>query len=137
MRTLKIISLLGGLMISAFAATNTLAAPSLTLGTATGSPGQTVQIPVSFTNNGSVVSLQFDVQYNATQLAVGTPTGVTGLASSDVFLARRIVIAPSSSNTVLAAGQIAVIPFTLQANANGTFPLTLTNVVMTNARPPQ
>lgn len=129
----KIISLFGLLLIGVFISTTSWAAPGLSIGSATGSPGQTVNIPVTFTSDGTVVSLQFDVQYNVAKLAVGTPTGMAGLASSDVFMARRVVIAPSSSNSVLSSGQIATIPFTLQAKASGNLPLVLTNVVMTNA----
>ncbi len=133
MRTLKIISLFGWLMMGVFAVNTGWAAPTLSLGSASGLPGQTVNIPVNFTNDGSVVSLQFDVQYNAVKLSVGTPTGVAGLASSDVFLARRIVIKPSATNAALSSATIATIPFTLQASASGSLALTLANVVMTNA----
>ncbi len=139
MRIRKTMSLMA-MLLGALLAHTAWAAPSLSLGTASGTPGQAVNIPLTFTNDGSVVSLQFDVQYNAAQVSAGAPVagaalGAQGLASAEATPgARRIVITPTAGNTVMGSGQLATIPFTIAATAtSGNKTLSVNNVVMTTA----
>lgn len=140
MRISRIMSLFATLVVGMLLAQAGWAAPSLSLGTASGTPGQVVNIPVSFTNDGTVVALQFDVQYTTVPLTAGMPTagaalGTNGLASSEVTAGKlRVVITPSTGNALVGSGQMAVLPFTIQAGAApGDLALTLSNVVMTDA----
>ncbi len=137
---LFIIVLISALLTQAAWAIIFLPGATLSLGTASGMPGQTVDIPVSFTNDGTVVALQFDVQYNATQLTAGMPTagtalGANGLASSEVVSGtRRVVVTPTSGNAVMASGKIITFPLTIAAAASsGNQALTISNVVMSDA----
>ena len=116
-------------------------APSLTISSDSATPGQSVNIPVNFTNDGTIVSLQFDVQYDSSQLTTGTPTagaalGGNGLASAEINVGkRRVVITPMTGNTVMASGQVVFLPFTISAVATtGEKILSISNVVMSNAR---
>ncbi len=117
-------------------------APTLVLGTALGSAGQTVNIPVTFTNDGAVAALQFDVQYNSALFSAGTAlpsslTTATGHGVSSALIAAntvRVVVTPAENNGVLGAGQIVTIPWILSSGATGgSTPLTLTNVLFTDS----
>ena len=117
-------------------------APTLVLGTALGSAGQTVNIPVTFTNDAAVAALQFDVQYNSALLSAGTAlpsslTTATGHGVSSALIAAntvRVVVTPAENNGVLGAGQIVTIPWILSSSATGgSTPLTLTNVLFTDS----
>ena len=115
-------------------------APSLTIGSNSATPGQSVAVPVDFTNDGTVVSLQFDVQYDNAFLTTGTPTagaalGSNGLASAEVIAGtRRVVITPTSGNAVLGSGTVATMPFGVNASAGSSVQtLAVSNVVMTTA----
>lgn len=119
------------------------AAPNLSLGSVTQAlPGQVVNIPVTFDNDITVAGLQFDVQYDTTQLNAGTALAgsvlsVTGHGISSSLIAAntlRVVITPPSNNGVLTAGELATIPWNINgAAAGGPQPLTISNVVFTDS----
>ena len=58
------------------------AAPELNLSAVSGQPGGNVNVVVSYVGDGAVVALQFDVQYDASQLTSGTPTAGSALGSN-------------------------------------------------------
>ncbi len=60
--------------------TTVWAQPNLQIGSASGVPGGAVTIPVTFTNNGSVAALQFDLQYSSTVLTAGSLTSGAALS---------------------------------------------------------
>ena len=123
-----------------FVASSAYAAPSLSLGVVNGQPGDSVNVPVSFDNNGSVAGLQFDVQYDATQLTSSTATSGSGLAAgngveSSQYAAdvSRVIITPAADNALLTSGELVNIPFTILPQAlAGDKTLTISNVVFTN-----
>jgi len=112
--------------------------PELTVGTGSGVPGDVVQIPVNYVSDGSVTTLQVDIQFNAGQLSAWLPIagGALGV-THDLETSQpqtgllRIVITPPPDNAVLATGVLATIPFTINAAAiNGDESLTVGNSVM-------
>src|SRR5690242_5162301 len=72
------------LLAAALVASSALASPQLTAGTGSGSPGETVNVAFTFTNDSSITGLQFDVLFDSSKVAsVGTPTEGSALASTD------------------------------------------------------
>ncbi|TND04271.1 MAG: hypothetical protein FD120_1385, partial [Gammaproteobacteria bacterium] len=120
------------------------AAPSLSLGAATTATatGQTFTVPVSLTNDAAVATLQFDIQYNATQLTAGEPV-IAGVPtstqhsiawSSPAAGVRRLVISPPRANSAVLSGVLVTVPFTVSPSASaGSLPLTLAGITMSNA----
>lgn len=115
------------------------AAPSLALGSAKGAAGQVVSVPLTFTNDGSVAGLQFDVQFDATQLNAGATTAGSaltatghGIASSVVSAnTLRVVVKPSLGNGSISSAELASLSWGISAVApGGVQPLTITNVVL-------
>lgn len=53
---------------------NALAAPDIGLGSATGSPGDTVYIPVTYTSQGTIDSLEFILPFDAVALTINFAT---------------------------------------------------------------
>ena len=117
-----------------------IAAPTLSLGVVNASPGDSVEIPVTFTNDGAAVAIQFDVHYDSTQLTsaapiAGTALGTHGLASSIISPGiRRVVITPPSDNALLDSGELVNLSFAVQANATTTSRLiSISGVVISSA----
>ena len=52
-----------------------VAQPDLTVGADSGLPGATVTLPVTFTNNGAVVGMSFDITYNQALVTPGVLVG--------------------------------------------------------------
>ncbi len=107
-----------------FAASSANAVPGLSLGfSLNGQPGSSVNVPLSFTNNGSVASLQFDVHYDATQLSPGTVLSsstltATGHGASAAIVSPgtlRVVLTPPLDNAAINSGMAAALPSTLSA----------------------
>lgn len=127
----------------ALLATSAWSAPALTIGTASGTPGQVVNVPVTFTNDAAVSAMQFDVVFDAAKIsAVGTPTEGTALAATDheidsnlVSAGRFRLLVLSNSLAVIPSGQLVVIPFTLSGTvaAGTTVALTLSDVEFVDA----
>ena len=112
------------------------AQPNLQIGSASGVPGGAVTIPVTFTNNGSVVALQFDLQYSSTVLTAGSLT--SGAALSPHLSASatpssgtlRVVIYPPVASPAPGTntGVLVNIPLTISPSAGaGNYPLTLSS----------
>ncbi len=112
--------------------------PALTIGTGNGAPGDVVQLPIDFISDGTVTTLQADILFDASQLAVGQPTvggalGAThGLKTSLPQVGvLRIVITPPPDNAPLATGRLTTLPFTINAAAsNSSELLMLSNTIM-------
>lgn len=130
-----------GLLIGSLAPHSATAAPALGVGAAFGSAGQTVNIPVTLSNDAAVVALQFDLQYNTALLSAGTALPgslitATGHGVSSALIGpntMRVVVTPAQNNGVLGAGQIATLPWTLSSSATGgSTPLTISNVLFTD-----
>jgi len=110
------------------------AQPDISLNPATGKPGDTVTIPVQFTNNGSVVGLQFDLQYNSAVLDPGSLTAGSNLSphalssSSPSSGVIRLLITPPVTKPLppVNDGVIVSIPFTISSGASaGPYPISL------------
>src|SRR5690554_357202 len=52
------------LLLGAFYASSAIAQPSIIVGSATGQQGDTVTVPVSFENDGTVVGMNFNIEYD-------------------------------------------------------------------------
>ena len=120
-------------MASAFAQ------PDLTVGSATGKPGDTVNTAVTFTNNGAVVGMSFDITYDSTKVTPGKP--VNGSALGSHVLSSNVptpgtlkVVIISLANAVMGSGELFTVPWTIAASATGgNVPLTLANTVLSDA----
>ena len=115
-------------------------AQTLTVGS--GSGGQTLTIPVTFTNDANnVVGLQFDVNFNTTLVNITGATAGSALSgtsfgfntSSPSAGVRRIVISPPIVTPLpnIPDGEIAVLTINI-IGASGTAPLALADVSMSD-----
>jgi len=116
------------------------AAPELSAGTVSGAPGEQVTVPVNYTSDGTVAALQFDIQYNPSQLTMADPVaspaiGIHIVHSSEPSAGvRRILIVPPESNLVLDSGLLLDIPVTINSAASyQSETLTITAVVMSDS----
>ncbi len=128
------------LLLTALTATHAVAAVTLTVGSASAAPADTVSIPVTLTNDGSAVATLFDVTFDDTQLTAGTPSGAAALNGHGVAYNEtlpgtlRIIVSPPQNNAVLGSNVLVSIPFTVAANApSGGVALTLTHVEVSDA----
>ncbi len=128
------------LLLAAFTATHAVAAVTLTVGSASAAPADTVAIPVSLANDGSAVATLFDVTFDGTQLTAGTPSGAAALNGHGIAYnvtlpgTLRIIVSPPQNNAVLGSNVLVSIPFTVAANApSGGVALTLTHVEVSDA----
>jgi len=117
------------------------AAPELTIGTVNGAPGEQALVPVTISSDGSIVTLQFDIQYDSSQLTAADPVpsssiaGIYTVHSSEPSAGlRRILIVPPESNPVLGSGLLLDIPFTINPAASyQSEALIVTAVVMSDS----
>jgi len=118
------------------------AAPDTIIGSAAVLPGNTVNIPVTFTNNGTVSGIQIDIQYNPSQITAGEPVLDTLLnagyrvSSFEYTLgSRQLVIIPPASNPALKNGDVVQLPFTmgLSATVLTSVPLQVSQIIMSDA----
>ena len=116
------------------------AAPELSAGTANGAPGEQVTIPVNYTSDGAVVALQFDIQYDPSQLTMADPVPSAGIGAHTVHSSepsvglRRIIIAPPETNPVINSGLLMDIPVTINSTASyQSESLTITPIVMSDS----
>ena len=137
---LRKISWLGLLLAIGFSADQmVVAAPSLAVGQGAGTPNSFGTVPVTFTSDVSAVALQFDVQFDDSQLVAGTPS-LGSLATKQLLASAqptngvlRIVVY-STSNVPLPSGLLLNLQFTGQAGASdGVFSLVPVNAIVANA----
>ena len=138
--TKKLLGLLLVLLLLPIA--SAFAQPDLTVGNASGLPLATVSTDVSFTNNGDVVGMQFDINYDPLLVTPGIVVGGSALAphsvSSDTPSAGvlRVLITPPIQIPLpkVNSGVLVTIPWTISGGAAaGNTALTLANVVFSNA----
>jgi hypothetical protein len=118
------------------------AQPNLQLGSVTGMQGETVNIPVAFSNNGTAVGFQFDVQFSSTQFTIGALTDGPALSPhlrhSSIPSAGtlRVLVRPEVSAALpnINNGILLNIPITISATAAyGPHDLTLAGVVFSDS----
>lgn len=123
--------------------TSAFAQPDLTVGSATGQPGATVSTAVSFTNNGAVVAMSFEITFNPALVTPGPATPGAALAPHTVATnisapgTLSVAITPPIINPLPTVnnGILLTIPWTISAgSAPATTALTLTNVAFANAQ---
>ena len=123
--------------------TSAFAQPDLTVGSATGQPGATVATTVSFTNNGAVVAISFEILFNPALVTPGPVTPGAALAPHTVATnisapgTLSVAITPPIINPLPTVnnGILLTIPWTISAgSAPTTTALTLTNVVFASAQ---
>lgn len=131
-----------GLVVFGFTSSDTLEAqPSLMAGSATGAPGDTLTIPVTFANDDRVVGFQFDLQFNDTPFTPGPLTDGPALsphirhASTPSAGTIRVLVRPEVTPTLprINSGLIFSVSFTIRAEATpGTYDLTLVGVIFSD-----
>ncbi|MDG4583601.1 MAG: IPTL-CTERM sorting domain-containing protein [Candidatus Competibacter sp.] len=123
-------------MASAFAQ------PDLTVGNGAGLPGATVNTDVSFTNNGAVVAMSFEITYDPTRVTPGAVTNGPALSPHSVATnipvagTLRVLVNPPLVNPLpnVNNGVLFTVPWTIAgAAAPGNVPLGLVTVVFSNA----
>jgi hypothetical protein len=115
------------------------ASPALSIGSTAGGPGTTVPVPVNFTTDTNVPSLQFDLHYATNYLAPGAPVRGSALADQLIYYTNGVlpgvyrVLMFSFSNAPLTNGVLVYVPFVIATNApdHDEF-LSLSNVVLSN-----
>jgi len=112
------------------------AAPAISVGSATASPGANISIPVTLTNDGSAVAMQFTITYDTGVLTAGTPILGNAAAGHTLSYAEntpgqiRIVISPPPGNPALGSGVLLDLPFTVNTTASpGSYPLDIQGIV--------
>lgn len=128
------------------AAMQAVAAPSMAAGSASGLPGAVIHVPVTFSRDASVTSLQFDITYDASRLEAGMAVAGTDISSHLLRSSvprpgtQRVVISPTATladvgkPALSGSNTLATIPFFIKGNARpASLPITLTNVIMSNA----
>ena len=117
------------------------AAPELLVGTVSGAPGEQATIPVNYTSDGAVAALQFEIQYDPSQLTAADPlpspaiAGIYTVHSSEPSAGlRRIIIVPPETNPVISSGLLLDIPVTINPTASyQSESLAITAVVMSGS----
>lgn len=119
------------------------AAPVLTVGAASGAPGEQVEISISLVNDSNVTAVGFDVLFDASQVAaVGAATAGPVLATTDhevhsnvVSEGRFRILVVSPDLLALPDGVIVTVPFTLaeEAESGTSVALSLSDVEMVRA----
>jgi hypothetical protein len=103
-----------------------------------GDPGQTVFVNVTFTGDGTVTGLQFDLSFDSDFLTVGTPASGPALTDHDLdteILTPGIlrILVHSSTNDILGNGIVVALPFTIDSTTpDGFYPIDRSGVVMGN-----
>lgn len=111
--------------VSAFAET----APSVTVGNAIGSTGNTVEIPVTISDNVGFASLGIEIGYDSSALKLVDVTA-NGNIGATFTNAQSYIVNPynmswdSASNTSF-NGTLATFTFEIITNVNGTYPITV------------
>ncbi len=134
--------LLGVLLALLLPMANAFAQPDLTVGNASGLPGATVSTDVSFTNNGAVVGMSFDITYDSALVTPGVVTPSAGLtphtvATSVVPGVLHVLINPPLVNPLPTVndGVMFTVSWTIAGGAAaGNTPLGLTAVVFSDAQ---
>ena len=103
--------------------------PSITVGTATGKKGDTVEIPVVLANNTGFSSLGIEIGYDETVLSLtnvvaSSSTGATFTKAQDFTVNPYNMSWDSASNTTF-NGTLATLTFEIISNNAGTYPITV------------
>ena len=113
------------------------AAPDITIESVTASPGDTIDVLVSFTNNGSVIGAQFSVGVDNSVLTLAKGVedanlsphilGANVLASGKL----KVLVFDASDVRTVNSGNWLTIPVTVAADATaGNYPLTIEGLVL-------
>jgi len=118
--------------------------PTLTLGTASGTAGSVVTVPITMAGNSTITGANFDVVYDPAKLTLGTTAiaksaaltnaGFSLMSSKPSSGILRVVIINMETPTVIPNGVIANISFTINSSAvSGSTPVTFTAVAASDA----
>jgi hypothetical protein len=127
---------LAGFLALALGTESAFAGATLSVASATGTPGSTVLVPVSIVSDTNVVALQFDMLYDSNFLTPGTAVGGPALADQmygDNIVTNGVyrVLVYTYSYVPMTNGVIIYVPFTIAANAPDLDePLPLTNYLV-------
>jgi hypothetical protein len=129
-------SLLSAALLVVLAATPALGQRELVVEIASGDPGETVNVSVTYTGDGTVTGLQFDLTFDNGFLTLGTATAGPALTDHDLDteivtpgMVRILVHSPT--NDILADGVVTTLPFTIDpVTPDGFYPIDRSGVVM-------
>jgi len=116
-----------------------MAAPDLSAGSASGMPGQSVNIPVRIDTDGSVVALQLDLSYDPALLSTAGISAGAALTDhtfdwSEVSPGKLRLVFTSATQAALQDGELAVLTLVIdKAAPTGTIPLVLDGIVQADA----
>ena len=108
-------------------------AQTVSVGSASGQCGQSVNVPVSIDSVSGLLSLEFRIAYDPARL---TPTSVTvgsltsGFALSFNAAGGVLSVAMATGSAVSGSGTVANVAFTASADASGNVPLAMSNVLV-------
>ncbi|MGB5063747.1 MAG: PASTA domain-containing protein, partial [Candidatus Competibacter sp.] len=131
-----------GLALLLLPMASAFAQPDLTVGSNAGLPGATVNTDVSFTNNGAVVAMSFDITYDSTRVTPGVVTNGPALSPHSVATSipvagtLRVLVNPPLVIPLpnVGTGVLFTVPWTIAgAAAPGNVPLGLATVVFSDA----
>jgi hypothetical protein len=117
-------------------------AVDLTIGSAAGTPDNTVNVPIRLGNDGTVSAMQLDLHFDDTQLTIGKALSGSALtagyrvASSGQFTPGvwRIVVIPPVDNTPIASGAVISVPVTINPGAGNASKLLTADQVVLSSR---
>lgn len=113
-------------------------AKTLTLPSASGNPGQTVNVPVNINNASSIESGEITITFNPDILTAGDAQKTdlsSQLSLKSKITAGQIKITLTSSSPLSGgSGELFTIPFTVDNDATGTSPLTFTEAKLKDSK---
>ncbi|MDH5325958.1 MAG: FG-GAP-like repeat-containing protein [Gammaproteobacteria bacterium] len=146
---LRISSVILFLAFSSFSL-HAVAAPDISVGNVNVSSGtppgsnRAINIPINFTNDGSVIALQFDVSYPDS--AIDVQQGETSTSSNGLTIysaefsvsagmkTTRVIFAPNLASTLIADGIIVSLPAQITTPQGFQIEIQISNVLLSNSR---
>ncbi len=121
------------ILLFALLIASSAAAQTVTAGSGSGQCGQSVSVPVSIDSVSGLLSLEFRVAYDTARLTPGTVTGgalTSGFSVSSNAIGGVLRVAMAMGTPVSGSGTVANIAFNVTAEASGSVPLAVSNVLV-------
>src|SRR5207247_7529979 len=111
-------------------------AQTVTVGNSSGQCGQAVSVPVTIDSVSGMLSLELRIAYDAARVTPGAVTAgalTSGFSLSSNATGGVLHVAMASGTPVSGGGTVANVMFTAIADATGSVPLTISNVLVNDA----
>lgn len=120
-------------LIAIVAASASAFAQTVSVGSASAHCGQQVTVPVTINSASGMLSLEFRIGYDATQLT--SPVVTAGALASGFSISQNasngvLRVALASGTPVSGTGVVTNIAFTVSSSASGAFPLSIANILV-------